>query len=129
MAENFNPHDPKYKKISDLPPELQGNFVNAGDGFVRKEVAQNESRRNVKAKEINKQRPILDKLLGRNRTTSMDVAFDEAQKDNTEFNRRKTHDIARSGLPEKQPVLLVDETVKIDEEKKRKRQGIERERN
>lgn len=38
--EKFNPSDPKYKKVEDLPKEEQGNFINEkeGDGFVRKEA-------------------------------------------------------------------------------------------
>jgi hypothetical protein len=34
--ENFNPSNPEYKKVEDLPKEEQARFVNVQDGFVRK---------------------------------------------------------------------------------------------
>ncbi|MCK9379267.1 MAG: hypothetical protein M0P97_03965 [Candidatus Moranbacteria bacterium] len=37
MPERFNPHDSQYKKVEDLPEEIQKNFVNVeGGGFVYK---------------------------------------------------------------------------------------------
>ncbi len=37
--EKFDPSDPKYKKVEDLPKEEQGDFVDVNDGFVGKEAA------------------------------------------------------------------------------------------
>lgn len=39
MSEKFNPSNPEYMKVEDLPVEHQGEFVNVEGGFVRKETA------------------------------------------------------------------------------------------
>ncbi len=36
--EKFNPSNPEYKKVEDLPKEEQKNFVDVGDGFVGREA-------------------------------------------------------------------------------------------
>ncbi|MBI5817181.1 MAG: DUF4116 domain-containing protein [Candidatus Yonathbacteria bacterium] len=36
--EKFDPHDPQYKKVEDLPQEQQKNFVDIDGGFVGKEA-------------------------------------------------------------------------------------------
>lgn len=45
FKEAFDPKDSKYKKVDDLPEEHRGDFVNIpeeqGDGFVRKDAAEN----------------------------------------------------------------------------------------
>lgn len=44
FKEAFNPSDPKYKRVRDLPKKEQENFVNAENGgFVRKEAAKEMS--------------------------------------------------------------------------------------
>lgn len=42
MAEKFDPSDPKYKKVEDLPEAEQKRFKNVEDGFVKKTVATSE---------------------------------------------------------------------------------------
>ena len=38
--EKFNPGDPRYKKVEDLPREIQDRYVNTEDGFVLKSAAE-----------------------------------------------------------------------------------------
>jgi uncharacterized protein with gpF-like domain len=59
----FDPTDQKYKKVADLPKEEQANFVDVGDGFIRKDVAKYEEDAKQQADRINKHRFIIDKLF------------------------------------------------------------------
>lgn len=42
--EMFNPYDPKYKKVEDLPEKKQSDFRNYKDGFVGKDAFEEEYR-------------------------------------------------------------------------------------
>jgi hypothetical protein len=49
----FNPSDPKYKKVENLPKEERNNFVDTESGFVRKEALEELSKAEFEAKIIN----------------------------------------------------------------------------
>jgi len=38
QEKSFDPRDPQYERVGDLPDEHQKEFVNYEDGFVRKEA-------------------------------------------------------------------------------------------
>lgn len=89
----FNPHDPKYKKMEDLPESEQSKYVNLpkkkGDGFVTKQAADYEARVKKDADEINKKRPPLKKLLGKGKVNAIELMHEEALDDDLEIDIQK----------------------------------------
>lgn len=81
MMENFDPSS--YKKFDELPEEKRDNFVPVeGGGFVLKRAVEYTEKFKRKATNINKRRPILDKILNKGKYTDVDVMHSQAQSDN-----------------------------------------------
>jgi hypothetical protein len=81
--EQFNPSNPEYKEVNDLPNEERENYVDvAKNAFVKKSVLEAEEDAQQKANEINKARTITEKFLFKNKVNEMDVLQDEAIKEN-----------------------------------------------
>lgn len=76
--EKFNPNSPEYMEVKDLPKNQQENFADVSDGFVRKEVLENQARHEKDAKEINSVRSSIYKLFGRNKVSVSDNLHTEA---------------------------------------------------
>ena len=76
--EQFNPYDPKYKKVEDLPEEQRESFVDVGGGFVRKEAVQQNVAFDQAAQNMNKARPFLDKITSKNKVAGEEIAHQEA---------------------------------------------------
>lgn len=75
--EKFNPYDPKYERVEDLPKKHQAAYVDLeGGGFVKSTVLSEEKKHKEAANEQNKKRPRLQKLLGVNKLTPMDIAHE-----------------------------------------------------
>lgn len=99
MPEKFNPKDPKYKKVEDLPKEHQGEFVNIPKaGFTRKETITVMENADAQAREINKKRRegksplarILDKLLkDEGEVLPLHVLHEEALSENKKKEREE----------------------------------------
>lgn len=86
--EEFNPSNPEYKKIEDLPPEGQENYVNLPEGgFVTKSALEEEKLAESEARIKNKHRSFSDKLLGKNKVDKMDVLEDYARFLNDTFDK------------------------------------------
>lgn len=71
--EKFDPHNPEYKKVEDLPQEQQAEFADVEGGFVRKEAIEEYRSAEAKTKQENSQRSFVDKSLGKNKMTSLDI--------------------------------------------------------
>ncbi len=83
QGEKFDPHDPEYEKVSDLPKEQQGKYVNINGGFVTKEAADIEKTYAEAAAEENKKIPFYKKpFLEKNeKATAEDMILDELTSD------------------------------------------------
>ncbi|MFA5986804.1 MAG: hypothetical protein WC819_05675 [Parcubacteria group bacterium] len=71
--ENFDPYDPKYKSVKDLPGEEKEKYADLPEGgFVRKSAIRETEIANALAEEIRRkedsQRPVMDKILGKNKS-------------------------------------------------------------
>ncbi len=75
----FDPHDPKYKKVEDLPKQYQRFFAESDNGFVLKQAKDHEEISDIKAMVRNQQRKFLDKLFGNNVASGADMMMEEAQ--------------------------------------------------
>lgn len=72
--ENFSPHNPEYKKVDDLPEEERGKYTDlANGGFARKSAVREKEVADALAavtrRNEDKNRPLLDKVLGINKST------------------------------------------------------------
>jgi hypothetical protein len=101
--EQFNPSNPEYKKVEDLPQEEQDNYIDAGEGFVQKEAMDTFNKAKDSAKEQNKQRSLKEKLLRKKEINPIDILHGQA----------KVLDLQRSH-PERQ---LIFDLVKIRDRK------------
>jgi hypothetical protein len=83
QGERFDPHDPEYEKVSDLPKEQQGKYVDINGGFVTKEAADIEKTYAEAAAEENKKIPFYKKpFLEKNeKATAEDMILDELTSD------------------------------------------------
>lgn len=82
--EQFNPHDSKYKKISDLPNEEQENFVDVDGGFVRKEVLKADEEWQEEARKANEGRSIFKKIFFLDKQTALDIAQEYAKQEDSD---------------------------------------------
>lgn len=87
--EQFDPKDPKYKKVTDLPEEKQDNFVNVeGGGFITKEAANYNANNKESANRLNKwywaggSRTTLEMLKGTGKMSEVDIAENDARIEN-----------------------------------------------
>ncbi len=77
--EVFDPSDPKYQNVSDLPEEQQPRFTDLPDGgFVRAEAFKELEDAEVTASNKNNRRPLFDKLTNKNKLSAVDVIQEEA---------------------------------------------------
>jgi hypothetical protein len=83
MNQNFNPSE--YKRFKDLPRKFQGGsspraeqYVKEGEGFVGAEAWYEYKRHEQEAQELNERRKFIDKLLGREKVTPMDLLHADA---------------------------------------------------
>jgi len=74
--EGFNPMNPEFKKVEDLPKEEQENFRDVNGGFVKKETLEYQKELEEKAKTESLQRPFLDKLLRKKEIRFMEIAHE-----------------------------------------------------
>jgi hypothetical protein len=79
QGKEFDPHNPQYEKVSDLPIEQRKKFVDVESGFVTKEAEASEREYAQSADDENKKipfykRPFIRKLV------SEDVALEDATK-------------------------------------------------
>ncbi|MDO8604711.1 MAG: hypothetical protein Q7K40_04960 [bacterium] len=86
---NFNPSNPEYKEVKDLPQEEQKNFVDVEGGFVMKEALEHVESANEDAALRNKRRGILQKLFNVSEVSELEVLHEEA------FSEDKTLDNAK----------------------------------
>lgn len=122
--EKFNPSNPEYKEVNDLPKNQQENFTDVSGGFVRKEVLENQTRHEEDAKEINKLRSGIDKLFGRKKVLADDRLINEATDEDMENSMSGTdHEFGsnrRAELinlyPEIGPVLRELESERLTKE-------------
>jgi hypothetical protein len=82
--EQFNPHDPKYKKVLDLPKEEQENFVDVDGGFVRKEVLKADEGWQEEARKANEGRSIFKKIFFLDKQTALDIAQEYAKQEDSD---------------------------------------------
>lgn len=71
--EEFDPSNPEYKKVEDLPQEHQSEFSNVEGGFVRKEAVKELREAEASAKDWNSVRPFVERVTGKNKSTALDV--------------------------------------------------------
>src|SRR3990167_7054106 len=76
--EKFDPSNPEYKKVEDLPQEHQVEFVNIEGGFVRKEAMKELKEAEVVAKGYSDDRPFMERITGKNNTTALDILKNQA---------------------------------------------------
>jgi hypothetical protein len=93
--EKFDPTNPEYKQVKDLPQEEQGNYIDIPEGgFITKEAHQNDRKLKDQAKEENGKIPFSERIItkkfpglgyllfGKDRTTDpIDLAHEEALKE------------------------------------------------
>lgn len=95
--EKFNPHNPEYKKVEDLPQEHQAEFSDVEGGFVRRSAAENFEKAETRADEINAERRakmsgwggVLDRIFHEGETT-LGVLHDDAQEEDKKIEGIKT---------------------------------------
>jgi hypothetical protein len=77
--EQFNPSNPEYKNVEDLPVEEQEKYVNTEEGFVTKEAMDTYNEAIDDAKERNSRRSLKEKILGQRKTDPMDLLHSQAK--------------------------------------------------
>jgi len=102
----FNPSDPKYKKVEDLPKEEQGNFTDVDGGFVGAEAK-------LKFDKANKL-SLLDKLFqsGDGLTKLHKEAIGE---DNLRTEKSRKDELAREEKSREQAVIEEKSAIDVDE--------------
>jgi hypothetical protein len=98
--EQFDPKDPKYKKVADLPEEKQDAFANVADGFITKKAADYDTNNKETANRLNKwywaggSRTNLEMLKGTGKMSEVDIAEDDARIENEHKDEDKADSIA-----------------------------------
>lgn len=75
---SFNPSNPEYKEVKDLPQEVQEDFIDVDGGFVRKEAAGHAEDAGEDAALSNKRRGIIQKLFNVSEMSELSVLHEEA---------------------------------------------------
>lgn len=95
-TEKFNPKDPKYKRVEDLPEQFQNEFINYpekdGGGFGRKEALEKRANFIKKSKELNSERGWTEKVFGKNKITPKDLEEEQAYLDHWVETQRITRE-------------------------------------
>jgi len=83
INQNFNPSN--YKRFEDLPREFQGGsrpsgeqYVKEGEGFVNAKAWYEYEYHEQEATNLNNRRKFIDKLLGREKVTPVDLLHADA---------------------------------------------------
>jgi len=76
MEEKFNPEN--FRSYSELPEQEKENFVEVEGGFVRKEAAQLLQRAEEVAREINRNRSLIEKIFNKGAVNAIDVLHESA---------------------------------------------------
>ncbi len=84
MPEKFNPTDPQFEHVTDLPIEEQSNFADYENGFVRKEAMQV-----LKDAEIKGKVGVMEKIFGEKRKSisAVDVLSNKAHENRIVWER------------------------------------------
>lgn len=124
---NFNPSNPEYKEVKDLPQEVQKDFADVEGGFVTKEALEHAESANEDAALKNKRRGILQKLFNVGEVSELDVLHEEAFfedkiLDNAKNEERikkeeEKHEMERQDMMERERVI--EEKWKNSEEFKK----------
>ncbi len=94
--EQFNPQD--YKSYEELPKDKKKDFAPVEGGFIYQEAAENDKRFEKTVTYFNKKRSILDKALGENKESFVDIAHENA----LIFNENKHNENGENLEKEKQ---------------------------
>ncbi len=98
MKEKFNPANPDFEKVSDLPIEKRGEFVNVKnkkgkvEGFVKKEAMSAFKEAIDDAINMNNYRSLEEIIFNVNKMSAKDVLHDKALDDNTKYDYNKKRD-------------------------------------
>lgn len=96
--ENFDPHDPKYKSVEDLPEEYRGKYEDVkGGGFITREAYLNDAYAEGDAKT---ESSVLPEFLGGKKVTKEKFLMEEAKEMNESFDLKKQQHDFISNLPE-----------------------------
>lgn len=85
----FNPNNPEYKKVDDLPSNEQVNFIDFEDGFVQKEAIEAWGRWETEAIKANKENNSCLKIVNYSKQAIVDIAEVEARMINLEIDKQK----------------------------------------
>ena len=96
--EKFNPTDPSYRAIEDLPYEHQDKYVPYENGFVRKEAIEAWGFWEKEAKEKNENRFVLKRVFNLDFHDAMQLAMEEARVEDIERTRSEENRKAREWL-------------------------------
>lgn len=118
--EMFNPYDPKYKKVEDLPKEMQPKFRNYKDGFVT-EAAEEEYKEAELvirlAKELKEAGVDVKEFMRANRTKRMREIGEAIKNDYTETDVLRERAIKEESSEPTPIDILHEEANKMHEEK------------
>ncbi len=92
----FNPHNPEYKKVKDLPGEEQEKFDDFENGFVRKDAIEAWNFWENQSIKINNERGVIKKIFNLNQKTALDLARVEAEMENDSYSEKVSEAILKT---------------------------------
>lgn len=128
--ENFDPSNPEYKKVEDLPEKEQVNYRNLPNGgFITKEAAELQRTLEEDALKQNSNRGFIKRFLGGKGVEAIDLAHDIANDDNVVFDEKQRKTEGReSKIKERleQLGITLKETYETLSEEEQELTGIKR---
>ena len=115
----FDPKDPKYKKVSDLPEEEQHKYVDDDGGFVAKNAINTVREAGGSALWKNQEITKIEKLFGKRKTTVIDELHTEAINDEVtqkeklkDPNAKLSWQLEGLGYGDKKSLFILDPLIR-----------------